>query len=328
MRSTRRAALGALAFALVARAPVFAAARRAPESSATPKPMSIKVALLANDEAALPLYARDTGAFERLGLTVEIRFITDAAAMRGSVAGGGIDIAYGDVISAAIAHEKDPPFVFVAPAAVNVARDGAPRGLLVVGRTSPIHDAAGLTGATVAVDAADGLDALALRRWLDTHGGDSRRVTLSEAGNGALGAVLAGKAAAASVARSALPAPPRENDRVRVLADTYGAVAGRWVQAAWMTTPVWIVRHPDEAQAFAAAMKETAAWANGHRAESAEILAKVMRASSEKIAAGPRTEYATALTPALIEPVVEMCAKYGIITEGFPAADLIDPLAR
>ncbi len=328
MRSTRRAALGLLAFALGAPAHVRAATRRAPEAAATPKPMSIKVVVLAADEAALPLYARDTGVFEKLGLTVEIRFITDAPAVRAAVAAGVIDIAYGDVVSAAVAHEKDPPFVFLAPAALTLARDGAARGLLVVGRTSPIRDAAGLAGATVAVDALDGLDALVLRRWIDTHGGDSRRVTLTETGNGAFGAVLGGKVAAACVARSALPSPPRENDKLRVLADTYGAVAGRWVQAAWMTTPVWIVRHPDEAQAFAAAMKETAAWANGHRAESAEILAKVTRASSEKIAAGPRTEYATALNPALLEPVVEMCAKYGVITESFPAADLIDPLAR
>jgi NitT/TauT family transport system substrate-binding protein len=325
IRSTRRAALTALAFAFATGAQVRAATRPTPGPTRVPP---LKVAIAASEDAALPYFARENGVFEKAGLDIELRVITDAVAMRAALAAGALDIGYSDVISAAIAHDQDPPFVFLAGSSITVARDAA-AGILVVGRLSAIRNAGDLEGKTVAVDSVTGVNALAVRRWIDKNGGNSTRVTLVEGSTSALtDAVIGGKVAAASISRAALPVAGRNVDALRVLANTYDAVGGRWIQAAWLTTPAWIVRHPDEAQAYAAAMKESAAWANAHRHESALILARVLRGNADKIEAEPRAEYAVDLTPALIEPVIEMCAKYGVITATFPAADLIDPLAR
>jgi NitT/TauT family transport system substrate-binding protein len=319
-RSTRRAALTAAALALAAGTRARAAGK--------PRGLPLKVAVMPNDDAALPFYARETGVFERAGLDAEIRLITDPVAMRAALATGGLDIGYGDVVAAAIAHENDPPLVFLAASSVYVAREAA-TGVLVAGRTSPIRTAADLEGKRVAVESATGLSALALRRWIDTHGGNSTRVTLVEAsGTGLVEAVTGGKADAAVVQRAAAPSTGRDADPLRAIANTFDAVAGRWIQSAWLTTPAWIVRHPDAAEAFAAAMKETASWANAHHHESAVILARVLKSSPARIEALPRAEYAVGMTPGLIEPVIELCAKYGVIARTFPAADLIDPLAR
>ena len=320
VRPTRRAALTAV-LALAGGARAGAAGK--------PRALPLKVAVMPSDDAALPFYARETGVFERAGLDVEIRLITDPVAMRAALATGALDIGYGDVVAAAIAHENDPPFVFLAASSVYVARDAA-TGILVVGRPSPIRTAADLEGKSVAVESGPtGLAALALRLWIDTHGGTSSSVTLVEAsGTGLAQAVISGKADAAVVQRAALPAAGRDADLLRVLANTYDAVAGRWIESAWLTTPVWIVRHPDAAEAFAAAMKETAGWANAHHHESAAILARALKSSVARIEAAPRAEYATGVTPGLIEPVIELCAKYGVIAQTFPATDLIDPLAR
>ncbi len=324
IRSTRRAALTAFALVLASGTRVRAATKPAPLHGVPP----LKVAIAASEDAALPYFARENGVFEKAGLDIELRVITDAVAMRAALAAGALDIGYGDVISAAIAHEADPPFVFLAGSSVVVARDAA-AGMLVVGRLSAIRTAGDLEGKTVAVDSVTGVNALAVRRWIDKNGGNSTRVTFVEgSGAGLTDAVIGGKVAAASVPRAALPVTGRNVDALRVLASTYEAVGARWIQAAWLTTPAWIVRHPDEAQAFAAAMKECAAWANSHRHESALILAKVLKAPADRIEAAPRAEYAVDLTPALIEPVIDLCVKYGVVTAPFPAADLIDPLAR
>lgn len=319
-RPTRRTALVAAALALAGGTRARAAGK--------PRGLPLKVAVMPSDDAALPFYARETGVFERAGLEVEIRLITDPIAMRAALATGGLDIGYGDVVAAAIAHENDPPFVFVAASSVYVARD-ASTGILVVGRASPIRTAPDLEEKRVAVESATGLTALALRRWIDTHGGHSTRVTLVEAsGTGLAEAVTGGKADAAVVQRAAVPLGGRDADPLRAIANTFDAVAGRWIQSAWLTTPAWIVRHPDAAEAFAAAMKETASWANAHHHESAAILARALKAPADRIEALPRAEYAVGMTPGLIEPVIELCAKYGVIAQAFPAADLIDPLAR
>jgi len=148
LRPTRRAALTALALALGARAPARAA---------TPAPvrgLALKVGLVPGAETAQPFYAREQGAFGRAGLDVDIRLFTDASAVGAALVAGAIDVAYGGIIAAAVAHDKDPPIVVLAGANVYVARAAA-TGILVVARASPIRSAADLTGKTVAVPAAD-----------------------------------------------------------------------------------------------------------------------------------------------------------------------------
>jgi len=301
---------------------------RAPARAATPAPvrgLALKVGLVPGAETAQPFYAREQGAFGRAGLDVDIRLFTDASAVGAALVAGAIDVAYGGIIAAAVAHDKDPPIVVLAGANVYVARAAA-TGILVVARASPIRSAADLTGKTVAVPAADGLAALAVRRWVDAHGGDSARVSLVELAESALAeAVVGGRADAASVARAAGPAVARDADPLRVLANTYDAVGARWSPAGWLATPKWIVLHPEAAEGFAAAMKEAAAWANEHRSESAAIVGRVLKEPANRIGL---VEYATEVTPAMIEPVIDLCAKYGVIPEAFPAADIIDPLAR
>ena len=317
-RPARRTVLAALALAFASRG----------RAGAQPARGALKVALIPSDFAGQVYYAKDMGFFDRAGIDVEITPITNGAAIQAALTSGALDIGYSNVVAVATAHEKGVPFVFLAASNVYVPR-AVGTGILVVQRAAAIRSAKDLEGKTVAVSGINELAALAVRHWVDTHGGDSTALKFVELPFPAMAeAVKAGRVDAASINKVVAPTAGRPGDPLRVLANTYDAVAPRWIPSSWIATPVWIVRHPDEAKRFVAVMKETATWANAHHRETAVILAKYLNQSPEQIELVPRAEYGTSITPPLIQPVIDLCVKYGVIKQTFPAADIIDPLAR
>ena len=70
-------------------------------------------------------------------------------------------------------------------------------------------------------------------------------------------------------------------------------------------------------------MREIADWANKHRAASAEILAPYTKQTAADIQSVRRVTYGGALTPGLIQPAIDVVAKYGMIKVPYPASDLI-----
>jgi len=88
----------------------------------------------------------------------------------------------------------------------------------------------------------------------------------------------------------------------------------------------WARAHPDLVKRFSKAMSQAGVWANKNQAESGTMLTKYM-----KIAVVPgmkRTIYAAKLDPALVQPLIDGAAKYGITKATFPATDIISPDAR
>jgi NitT/TauT family transport system substrate-binding protein len=320
-RVTRRACAALLLAALAS--PV---GRRA--TAQQPARPLLRIALTPSDAAGQVLYARDMGFFARAGLDVRVTTDADPAAVQEAIFQQQLDIGYEDVVSLAAAHERGWPYAYIAAADVHGpnATNAATAGLLVVPRAAPIRSAKELVGKTVAVNRLDDLPVLAARSWIDHNGGDSANVKfLASAPETMLAELKAGRVDAAVIDRAV---SPLAIDEVRVLASTYDGIGRRWAAAGWVTTPVWVVRHPNEAQRFNAVMKETATWANAHRRESAALLARILDRSAEQIEALPRAEYGTTLVPAMVQPVLDLCVRYGVIKQRFPAADLVDEIAR
>ena len=71
-------------------------------------------------------------------------------------------------------------------------------------------------------------------------------------------------------------------------------------------------------------MHQTAAWANGHHAESAVILSRYAKLTPEVMATMVRSTYGDAarLEPPMLQPVIDVAVKYGT-TAPTAAADLI-----
>ena len=73
-------------------------------------------------------------------------------------------------------------------------------------------------------------------------------------------------------------------------------------------------------------MAQTAAWANGHRTESAKILTAYTKVNV--LPGTHRTLYRERLRAADLQPLIDISARYGLIDVSFPAGDLFAPLAE
>jgi NitT/TauT family transport system substrate-binding protein len=305
-----------------------AAALWAPRPARAQTRANLRVALIPSDFAAQAWYAKDLGLFERAGLDVELSTISNGAAILAALMAGALDVGFSNVVAVAVAHERGLPFAFIAAAVVHNADDDV-SGLLAVSAASPIRTAKDLEGKTIAVSGINELATITIKHYMDVNGADASKAHFIELPFAAMPeAVRSGRVDAASLNRTAAPTIGKPGDPLRVLTNTYNAVAPRWSTSAWVAGKDWIAKHPREAQAFTSVMREAAVWGNAHHRESAAILARAVNEPVEQVEAVQRVPYITSLTPALIQPPIDLAAKYGLLHASFPAAEILDPLAR
>lgn len=70
-------------------------------------------------------------------------------------------------------------------------------------------------------------------------------------------------------------------------------------------------------------MHEAAVYVNGHHQQTVEILSKFTGVDPGVIAKMQRAPMGTALDPKLVQPVIDRCAKYKVISASFPASDMM-----
>jgi NitT/TauT family transport system substrate-binding protein len=287
----------------------------------------ITIAAIPSDIAGEAYYADGMGFFGKAGLSAKILGLTNGASISAAVAGGSAAIGYSNVVSLATAHERGLPFTILAPANLH-GPDAPTAGLLAVKKSSPIANAKDLRGKVVAVIGLNNIAHLATRLWIDKNGGDSTSVRFIEMPFSEMpAAVNAGRVDAASLDAIADPNLGKPDDTLRVLASTFDAVSSRFAPSVWFSTTNWVSQHEETARAFVAAMRETAKWANTHRAESAKILSAHTRQTVAAIQASTRSTYGERLTPELIQPDIDVAARYGVVKSAFTAAQLVSGVA-
>ena len=316
----RPAVLAALA-AVIA----LATTRAFVPARAADAPIPVRIALFPGDVAGETYDADELGFFTRAGLVPHVIELNNGGAIAAAVAGGSADIGMSNVLSLAIAHERGLPFKVLVVGGLSLT--GVPtNGILSVAANSPIRSARDLGGKTIAVDVLGGLPALGVKAWVDANGGDSKSVRIIELGFPEMEeAVRSGRIDAALINLSVDPTVGKPGDPLRTLAIVYDAIAPRFAASVWFCTSDWLAQHPEVAQKFVAAITGAARWANAHHHESAQILAKYIKQSPAQIESAPRVVYLPSKDPALLQPLIDLAAKYGSIAAPFPARDLIAP---
>lgn len=274
------------------------------------------------DNSAEVYYAQDLGYFKDAGLDVRITAMTNSAAIISALVGGAGDIGNSVIGAAANAHSKGINLQFVAPA--GMYDDAAPTAALMVPKDSPITNAAGLNGKTVAVSGINDLTYYATRAWIDKNGGNSTTVKFLELPFPAMAAALAQHRVDAAYIIE--PFMTAAGDNLRSLGSAAGAVAPLYQATGWVATTAWLSAHADVAKRFAAVMRKTATWANTHHAESAAILLRYTQIDPAIAAKMHRVTYGETLQVKYVQPPIDTAAKYSgdaIV----PAAELIWPQA-
>lgn len=281
-------------------------------------PATIRMATLPIEGAAQCYYAKDMGFFAKAGLDVDIQTMQNGASMVAAAVAGALDIGYCPVDVLATIHTKNVPIVAIAPANEYISQSRNAGIVLPAGST--VRQAKDLNGKTIAVVALHSLSENAPRAWMDRNGGDSTTVKFVEVPFPGMQAALdTGRIDAAFDAEPFLGTAAKTG---RVLEYGFDAIAKRFLISAWFTTAPWAASHADVVARFASAMRETAIWTNKNQAQSGQILAKYTKLEPAVIASMVRSVYAETLTPALLQPLVDVSAKYNGFA-AFPAQELI-----
>jgi NitT/TauT family transport system substrate-binding protein len=282
----------------------------------------LRVATIPADTAAQAYYAQDRGLFRAAGLNATVTTIPIGAEVVAAVLGGSIDVGQANVMSLAIAYEHGLPLAFIAPA--GVYRSDKPTAVLLVQKGAALSNAAALEGKVVAINGVKTVTQVAVEAWVDQNGGDSSRVRFLELPMAEMEAALVAGRADAALLGEPTASLALASGHTRALGKPFDAIAKTWLVGGWFARAAWIDANLSAARAFAGAMRETARWANGNPAQSAQILEAYTKIS---IGTATRVLYAEQLDPRLIQPQLDIAAKYALIPHDLPATSLIAAFA-
>jgi NitT/TauT family transport system substrate-binding protein len=280
--------------------------------------VKLQVATTPNDSGAEVYYAQDMGFFRKAGLDVEITTLNNGGIISAGVAAGTFDVAQAAISSVASAHERGVNFVIIAPAALWVSE--RPTSALVVAKNSTIASAKDLDGKTVAVNGLFNVTQVGPEAWIEQGGGNLASVKFLELPFADMpGAVAAGRIDAAQISEPALDAAVKAGG-MKAIAAPYDAIAKRFLLAGWFSTTTWAAQHPDLAKKFAAAILETARWANANPVASGKILEKYTKLPVSPTMA--RVLYPERMIPSEAQPLIDASARYKALRKTFPASEI------
>jgi NitT/TauT family transport system substrate-binding protein len=271
---------------------------------------------------AVLFLAQSEGYFGRNGLDVDLRSLNSGEAIAAAIVGG--DVAFGSMntVSLASAHLNGIPFKIIGAGALY---DGAYGGSqIMVAKDAPYKSGADLKGKTIAVNVLKGTAQLAAHAWVDKTGGDSASMRWIEMPFAAMAAALtAGRIDVGAIAE---PWATAARATCRSLGTQNDAIARRFLVSQYVSTQSWIDAHRDAARRIRTALRQTAIWYDTHRPESVAPVAALTKQDPATIAKSVRSLFGDDASPALIQPVLDVAARYGLIKNSFPATELIAAL--
>jgi NitT/TauT family transport system substrate-binding protein len=302
---------------MIASAAAVAPPRRVRAQTATP----LRVAYIPTENNAQSFYAQELGFFAKAGLDVHLEPMNFSAAIASGVLANAVDIGNSSTLTMTVAHAKGLPLAYIAPANEFLLHRGSSEAGIVVASASAIRAASDLNGKTFGCAGIGSFGEYIPRAWVDANGGDSSTMRFVEAPNAELGtAVTQGRVDAAFIS------PPAFQKALlagcRMLAIGSDAVAHEFLASGWFSTLAWARANTATVAAFGAALHDATRWADANPGTAVDILVRYLKLDPAVVRASPRAVFAERLTPALLQPAVNVVARYAKFAP-FPAADLI-----
>ncbi|HXP92327.1 MAG TPA: ABC transporter substrate-binding protein [Candidatus Binatia bacterium] len=281
----------------------------------------LKAAGVPEEAVTSVLWAEQSGLFRRYGLDVDLQPQRSGTAIAAGVAGGAYQIGKSSIVPLITAHAKGIPFIIVAPG--GLYRSAKPHIALLVRADSPIKTAVDMNGRTLGVSALEDLYTIGIKNWMDKNGGNSTTLKIVELPLSAIeGGLETGRIDAGGSVMPALQSS-LDSGKVRILAHMFDAVAPEFMYTAWFTATDYLKNNRKTVAAFARAESQAAAYVNGHPQQTIDMLSKYTAIEPGVIARMTRASLGTTLDPKLLQPCVDMCAKYKVIASAFDARDML-----
>jgi NitT/TauT family transport system substrate-binding protein len=275
---------------------------------------------LAEDLTPL-FYGVKTGMFTKVGLDVSIVGTNSGSAATAAVVSGTYEIAKTSLLSVFNAHLRDIPIVIVAPEVLYSPRFH--EGLLQIPVDASTKTGKDLNGKTIGVPALNDLNTLVSKAWVDKNGGDSTTLKFVEIPNSAQPEALAQHRIDAAIIESPALDASIAAGTSKTLTDPMVAIAPSYMIAAFIARADWAKAHADALRRFTSTLATAATYVNAHHPETTPLVAELTKIEMANAAKMSRTLSGTALDVALVQPFIDAAVKYGMLSRGFSARDIL-----
>jgi len=266
---------------------------------------AVRILELGGDGGAEGAYALAGGFFKKYGIDATVTGTSSGGAVVAAVAGGSAEVGFSNLLSVAAAIGRGVPITIIAPGGMFVRE--APDIVLVRVKHSTLRTGADLTGKIVAVTTLDGELQLGAEVWVDKNGGNSKNVHFVELPEAAMGAALvAGRVDAAMMTG---PYFSQARNDVELLGNADAAIAPHFISGVFFAPTQWVGAQPDTVRRVAHALRDTAHWANTHRADTAPILARNSDLDPATVIVSANVERTVAV--AELQPPIDVGLTYG-----------------
>ena len=255
-----------------------------------------RAAFTATEGDAVGWLAQSQGYLAKVGIALDIQAIGNGDAAMAAVVSGDIAVGTMNSMSLALAHQNGVDVKVIGAGGEWVSGRSGTQAM--VRKDSPIVSGAGLNGKTVAVNVLKGSAQISMQAWTDKHGGDSTTIKWAEVPFASMQAALE----QARIDCASIPQP-------------------------FATTALATCRSlglPNDG--ISSALLATSRWYNVDPTVTINALAAITKQDPAQIAKSPRLYMGEAIAPQLLQPVIDVGAKYGILKAGFPASDVIAQL--
>jgi NitT/TauT family transport system substrate-binding protein len=287
--------------------------------------VAIRAAATLDDDATPFIYGVQSGLFKRYGINGDLERAGNGASIAAGVLGGTFQVGKSSITTLCVAHSRDVPLVWLAPAGeYDVSNPG--RVALVVRADSPIKANAGadLNGKTIGVSGLSDGFALAVKSWTDKHGGDAATLKLTEIPMAqSANAIDTGRLDASVVIEPFLDVA-LSGGKMRSIGDPVSGIANHFMQSAWFTSSDYAATNPDAVLKFIRAMRESATFCNANPSVTAPMLLKFLNLNTpltSRIPLGVRFNLEQ------IQATIDLQVRYKMLPATFNARDVIYPAA-
>ena len=283
----------------------------------------INVLEVPTDGAKSVLYAQKAGLFRKRGIDADIIALGSGPAIYAAVIGGSADIGSGSLWTAFEAYARGIPLRLIAPASIYASTH--PDGFTLVRKDSPIKTPADLNGKIVGGDSATDISIIALRAWLDQHGGDGKSIiTLDLKQTQQVEALAAGRIDAATLKPPYLTVA-MASGKFHILGKPYDAIAPRFLLSCWVAMADYIAKNSDLVKNFVDGLSEAARYTNAHEAQTVDLVAAFSGQDPAQIAQGIRSTTAVTATLPMMQVMLDFAVKYGVMSQGFDLKGILAP---
>jgi NitT/TauT family transport system substrate-binding protein len=273
------------------------------------------------DQATPLIYAVKAGIYKKYGVNVEVVKLAGGSAIAAAMSGGSLELGQASTLSVVTAIAKGLPFTVIG----NLAGydSDKPDFALLVSASTAIRNPKDLEGKTLSAVSLQDQASVFTSAWLDAHGVDRSAIKYAEIpASAALAAMEAGRIVGATVYEPFFSAA-MASGKVRILGNPYDAVAKRFSTAVLFGSVKWVGEHRDAVERFLRATQEASTYVAAHENESAQLIAEFTGVEPSSLANIRHAVRGIALSPAELQPVIDVAAKYRIIPKTFPAQEMI-----